>query len=146
MESTIEGQSWPWHQDYVYWKEGDYIETPRLLNVAMRLMILLCSVSLMCYSLRSHQFGDLTKHDEITAGSWAKDVSSDLTYKIDKNILSPLIAKNGHEFLICNAVMVCFLIRSLHMVRLIIFLHLSVDFYCLLIMPYRMRQLKNQNG
>ncbi len=103
MKSAMEGQSWPWHQDYVYWKEGDHIETPRLLNVAIALDDITMLSGPLCVIPGSHQFGNLTKYDGITAGSWAKDVSSDLTYKIDKNVLSPLIAENGHEFLICNA-------------------------------------------
>lgn len=103
MKGSLEGQSWPWHQDYVYWKEGDYIESPRLLNVAIALDDISMLSGPLCVIPKSHQFGDLNKYDGVTSGNWSKDVSSDLTYKIDKNILAPLIADNGHEYLVCNA-------------------------------------------
>lgn len=103
MKKAIEGQSWPWHQDYVYWKEADHIENPHLLTAAIALDDITMLSGPLCVIPGSHQFGDLTKYEGVTTGGWAKDVSSDLTYKIDKNILAPLIAENGHEFLICNA-------------------------------------------
>lgn len=103
MKSAMEGQSWPWHQDYIYWKEGDYIETPQLLNVAIALDNISMLSGPLCVIPKSHRFGDLTKYDGVTSGCWSKDVSSDLTYKIDKNVVASLISDNGYEFLICNA-------------------------------------------
>lgn len=103
MKAAMKGQSWPWHQDFVYWKEGDYIENPRLLNVAIALDDISLLSGPLCVIPGSHKFGDLTKYDGVTTGDWSKDVSADLTYKIDKHVLSPLIENNGYEFLTCKA-------------------------------------------
>lgn len=103
MKAAMEGQSWPWHQDFVYWKEGDFIEAPRLLNIAIALDDTPMLSGPLCVIPGSHQFGDLTKYNGVTSGDWSKDVSADLTYKIDKKVLEPLIKNNGYEFLVCKA-------------------------------------------
>jgi ectoine hydroxylase len=103
MKPALEGDCWPWHQDYVYWKEGDYIETPRLLNAAIALDNISMLSGPLCVIPGSHLLGDLTKYDGVKKGDWSKDVSADLTYKIDKKVLVPLVSQNGYEFLTCNA-------------------------------------------
>jgi len=103
MKAAMEGECWPWHQDYVYWKEGDHIETPRLLNAAIALDDIDMLNGPLCVIPGSHVLGDLTKYDGVIKGDWSKDVSSDLTYKIEKTSLAPLIEKHGYEFLLCKA-------------------------------------------
>lgn len=103
MKRAMEGESWPWHQDYIYWKEGDHIETPRLLNAAIALDDITLLNGPLCVINESHRFGDLTTFDKKDRNEWSRDVSSDLTYQIHKSTLIPLIEKNGYEFLTCRA-------------------------------------------
>jgi ectoine hydroxylase len=103
MKKAMEGECWPWHQDYVYWKEGDHIDTPRLMNVSIALDDITMLNGPLCVIPGSHLVGDLTNYADIKKGEWSKDVSSDLTYKINKNNISELIANNGYEFLTCKA-------------------------------------------
>jgi ectoine hydroxylase len=103
MKRAMEGECWPWHQDYVYWKEGDHIETPQLINVSIALDDISMLSGPLCVIPGSHKFGDLTKYDGIARSDWKKDVSSDLTYKINRESLLPLVERNGYEFLTCKA-------------------------------------------
>jgi ectoine hydroxylase len=103
MKSAMEGESWPWHQDYVYWREGDYIEAPRLLNIAIALNDISMLSGPLCVIPGSHQLGDLTKYSRASFCDWSKDVSADLTYKIGKKMLESLIKSKGHEFILCSA-------------------------------------------
>jgi ectoine hydroxylase len=103
MKAAMDGQSWPWHQDYVYWKEGDYIESPRLINIAVALDDIPMLSGPLCFIPGSHRFGDLTKNNDLVAGDWSKDVSANLTYQIDKKVLTPLIENHGYEFVVCKA-------------------------------------------
>lgn len=103
MKHAIEGQCWPWHQDYVYWKEADHIETPRLLTVAIAIDDISMLSGPLCVIPKSHLHGDFKSYDQRTNEGWEGHVSSNLTHKVGKDHLVGLIERYGHEFLTCRA-------------------------------------------
>lgn len=98
MKQRMNGQAWPWHQDYVYWERGDGIRSPRLLNVALLLGEVDMLQGPLCFIPRSHTLGDLSAEPEKT-GDWEQDISKDLTYQIGHRPIERLIAANGVEYM-----------------------------------------------
>lgn len=98
MKQRMNGQAWPWHQDYIYWKNGDGIENPDLLNVAMLLNDVDMLHGPLCFIPRSHTGGDLSE-DPDRSGDWRQDLSKDLTYQVGHGAVDRLIRDNGIEFI-----------------------------------------------
>jgi len=98
MKQRMNGQAWPWHQDYIYWKNGDGIENPDLLNVAMLLNDVDMLHGPLCFIPRSHSDGDLSE-DPHRSGDWRQDISKDLTYQVGHGAIERLIRDNGIEFI-----------------------------------------------
>lgn len=102
FKKAMTGDAWPWHQDFIFWKNGDGIELPKLLNVA----ILLSDVEMLhgplCFIPKSHNFGNLCEL-HINNGSWESDLSNNLSYQIKGDVLKPFIKKNGVSFITGSA-------------------------------------------
>ncbi|BBM00788.1 phytanoyl-CoA dioxygenase family protein [Microbulbifer sp. GL-2] len=98
MKQRMKGEAWPWHQDYIFWKNGDGIPRPNLINVA----ILLNDVDMLhgplCLIPGSHKFGDLSESSKNT-GDWEQDLSKDLTYQIGHADIDRLVRDNGVKYL-----------------------------------------------
>lgn len=104
MKLAMEGKSWPWHQDYIYWNINDFIDKPNLLNIAVALDDISLLHGPLCFVPGSHKFGDLTDIKKLTTKhDWRGDVSSDLTYQISQATMADLLKNNGFEFIPANA-------------------------------------------
>lgn len=98
MKQRMNGQSWPWHQDYIYWRNGDGIPAPRLLNVAMLLNDVELLHGPLCFIPNSHREGDLSERPD-ASGSWEQDLSRDLTYQIGHEAIDRLIRNHGAVYI-----------------------------------------------
>lgn len=98
MKQRMSGEAWPWHQDFIYWKNGDDIENSNLLNVAILLDDVETLHGPMCFIPKSHQFGDLTQ-PIINGGGWEQDLSKNLTYQIGHETIDRLIRDAGVEYI-----------------------------------------------
>jgi len=98
MKQRMNGQAWPWHQDFIYWKNGDGIQNPDLLNVAMLLNDVDMLHGPLCFIPKSHRFGDLSE-EPAKLGDWEQDLSRDLTYQIGHKAIERLIRDNGIEYM-----------------------------------------------
>ena len=98
MKQRMKGQAWPWHQDFIYWKNGDGIEHPHLVNVALLLNDVDMLHGPLCFIPRSHTGGDLSITPQ-RADDWKQDISKDLTYQLGHDSVERLIADNGIEFM-----------------------------------------------
>lgn len=103
MKQALEGRAWPWHQDFVYWREFDHIEAPRLLNIAIALGDITMLQGPMCFIPGSHKHGDLINYGSEVDAGWEKAVSADLTYQLDKSVVSRLLDNHGAEFMLAQA-------------------------------------------
>lgn len=95
---ALVGESWPWHQDYVFWQNSDHIPRERLLNVAIFLDNITMLHGPLCVIHNSHTQGNLTKPIESQTGTWKQDVSINLTYQVHHQDLVSLMADNEVEF------------------------------------------------
>lgn len=98
MKQRMKGEAWPWHQDFIFWKNGDGIPHPNLISVA----ILLNDVDMLhgplCLIPGSHKFGNLCEIPD-NSGDWEQDLSKDLTYQIGHAAIDRLVRENGVEYL-----------------------------------------------
>ena len=94
----FKGASWPWHQDFPYWKEGDGILMPNLINIAIFIDDASMLHGPLCMIPKSHLLGNVSKK-VIDETSWKVDVSSNLTYQIEKKHIEKLTANDNFEFI-----------------------------------------------
>lgn len=101
MKHRMNGQAWPWHEDYVYWAEKDGIETPNLINIAILLDQTDMLSGPLCFIPNSHNRSNTYEvEDESKVADWRNDLSADLNYKIDSDVIAQMIADWGTEYAI----------------------------------------------
>jgi len=94
----FKGISWPWHQDFPYWKEGDGILTSNLINIAVFIDDASMLHGPLCMIPKSHLLGNLTTEGN-NEKSWEDDVSSNLTYQIETQKIEKLTINDNVEFI-----------------------------------------------
>ena len=103
MKQAMEGKHWPWHQDFIYWREFDHIQAPRLLNIAVVLDDISMLQGPLCFIPKSHKLGELTNLKKAGEKNWERAVSADLTYQLDKDVIAELLDQFGFEFMLAKA-------------------------------------------
>lgn len=97
-KSPFKGKSWPWHQDFPFWKEGDGILTSKLINIAVFIDDISMLHGPLCMIPKSHLLGNLSK--KITnKNNWEDDVSSQLTYQVEMHNIQKLTINDNFEFI-----------------------------------------------
>lgn len=97
VKQPLTGDAWPWHQDFPYWHYRDGIPEAKFVNIAIYLDdVTECNGPLQLIP-GSHKAGILpmlkrNKYNTQKEG-WMQDVSSDLTYQIDPQVIHTLTAK-----------------------------------------------------
>ncbi len=99
MKQNMSGQSWPWHEDFVYWNEKDAIAEPKLINIALMLDDSDLLSGPLCFIPGSHKrLNSYGETDESKLLDWENDLSADLNYKIDRDAIAEMITDNGVEY------------------------------------------------
>lgn len=96
VKQAFSGEMWPWHQDYIYWRNEDNIPTANMVSV----MIFLDDIDEfngpLFFIPGSHAIGcvDTQKADDAPEG-WEGNVSASLTYQIDAALVTRLVEAGG---------------------------------------------------
>jgi ectoine hydroxylase len=96
LKQAFSGEMWPWHQDYIYWRNEDHVPTNRIISV----MIFLDEVTEfngpLFFIPGSHKAGCIEPRiaKDAPAG-WEGNVSSSLNYQVDNQLVSNLVAAGG---------------------------------------------------
>ena len=96
VKQPFSGEMWPWHQDYIYWRNEDNIPSANIASV----MIFLYDINEFNGPLflipGSHTIGcvDAPKAEDAPKG-WEGNVSASLTYQIDAPLVTRLVSKGG---------------------------------------------------
>jgi len=96
VKQAFSGEMWPWHQDYIYWRNEDNIPTANIVSV----MIFLDDIDEfngpLFFIPGSHLIGcvDTPKAPDAPAG-WEGNVSASLTYQIDAPLVTKLVERGG---------------------------------------------------
>jgi len=104
MKQKMTGQAWPWHEDFVYWREKDGITEPKLVNIAVLLDDTDMLSGPLCFIPGSHNRANTyAESDEKVISDWRNDLSADLNYKIDNESVADMIDAWGIEYALGNA-------------------------------------------
>lgn len=97
-KEAMGGDHWPWHQDFIFWKNEDGMPEPLAINVAVFLDPVTEFNGPLLLVPGSHQRGilDRASHGGDGAESdWTENVSADLKYTVDAPTLRHLV--DEHE-------------------------------------------------
>jgi len=102
LKGAFDGDVWDWHQDYVYWQKEDGMPASKVLTVAVFLDEVTEFNGPLMLIPGSHRHGILSGRvlDSHPAGyedkpGWIANLTADLKYTIDRNIISELVQANG---------------------------------------------------
>jgi len=90
------GESWPWHQDFIFWHQHDGIPTDRIINVMIHLDDVDDDNGPVEFIPQSHQGGCLYDQTVVRGDSgWEGNVSNDLTYQLNQSFIDRLVDTHG---------------------------------------------------
>ena len=102
LKGAFDGDVWDWHQDYVYWQKEDGMPASKVLTVAVFLDEVTEFNGPLMLIPGSHRHGILSGRvlDSRPAGyedkpGWIANLTADLKYTIDRNVISELVQANG---------------------------------------------------
>lgn len=101
MKQGLTGEVWPWHQDFVFWREFDHIEQPKMLSIAIALDDISMLSGPLVFIPGSHKLGELCTLT-VNENGWRNHVASDLSFQIDKQTLKRIIDIYGVEYIVAN--------------------------------------------
>ena len=96
LKHAFSGELWPWHQDYIYWRNEDSIASSAIVSVMIFLDDITEFNGPLYFIPGSHHQGCIEpKASEDTQGGWENNVSKSLTYQVSETLVSSLVEKNG---------------------------------------------------
>jgi len=96
IKKGLSGDVWPWHQDYVFWREKDGLQSPRVLTVGVLLDEATEFNGPMLFVPGSHRQGMLRAHRSAESTSdYANDLAADLSFVLKGDVMGPLVEKSG---------------------------------------------------
>lgn len=101
-KAAFGGDLWEWHQDFIYWHHEDGMPLPRVINVLVFLDEVTEFNGPLLLIPKSHLHGMISPAAEaadpmVASGpeSWARHVSADLKYTLDKELIRRLVSEHG---------------------------------------------------
>lgn len=101
---AFEDGNWPWHQDFIYWNQFDYIEHSHMLNIAIPLDDVNMLNGPLCIVLGTHKLGNVSESVSLNSRNiWQENVSSNLTFQAKKSFMEQVLSNEEYEFITCKA-------------------------------------------
>ncbi len=104
FKAPFSGDNWPWHQDFIYWKQEDGMPTARAVNIVIFLEDVNEFNGPLCLIPGSHKQGIIssltqTKPDSADpeAPEWMASFKSDMKYTTPEETVSNLVENFGIE-------------------------------------------------
>jgi len=100
MKAPFVGEVWPWHQDYIFWRNEDGMPAPDVVSIVVFLDEVTEFNGPMYLIPRSHAKGLIepiapSVAERSTEGGWIDDVSADLKYQIPHSVVRTLAEDGG---------------------------------------------------
>ena len=102
IKAPFVGDSWDWHQDYIYWLQEDGIKKPALINVAVFLDEVTEFNGPLTLIPGSHNRGVLaaTEIKGMPAGyedapEWVATLTADEKYSVRRHVIEALVKESG---------------------------------------------------
>jgi hypothetical protein len=99
-KAAMGGDIWKWHQDFIFWNKEDGLSEPRIVNMAIFLDEVTEFNGPLMLVPGSHHTGmiDIKAQpttDEAGGPQWITNLTADLKYSLDQNILRDIVCQNG---------------------------------------------------
>ncbi len=97
IKAAIHGDVWPWHQDYIFWRNEDGMPAPRAISVLIFLDEVTEFNGPVYFMPGSHREGTIesfVSEAKLKTG-WQENVSADLKYGIDDKRVEKLVTVYG---------------------------------------------------
>jgi ectoine hydroxylase len=96
LKQPFSGELWPWHQDFIYWRNEDKVPTNNIVSVMIFLDDIVEFNGPLYFIPGSQRAGciDSQKKDDSPDG-WEGDVSSSLTYQVSEQQITSLVEQGG---------------------------------------------------
>ncbi len=96
LKQAFSGEHWPWHQDYIYWRNEDKVPTSSILSV----MIFLDDITEFngpLYFIPGSQRAGCIDSDKASDSpdGWEGNVSASLTYQVTDQQITSLVQQGG---------------------------------------------------
>jgi ectoine hydroxylase len=102
LKAPFVGDQWEWHQDYIYWLQGDGIQKPDLVNAAIFLDEVTEFNGPLTFISGSHRQGVLagTESEGMPEGyedapTWVATLTADEKFQVSATIIEGLASSNG---------------------------------------------------
>lgn len=96
LKQAFSGETWPWHQDYIYWRNEDKVPTNSIVSVMIYLDDITEFNGPLFFIPRSHKAGCIEPQiPEGAAAGWEGNVSALLTYQVSDDHVTSLVAEGG---------------------------------------------------
>ena len=95
LKKPFHGELWPWHQDYIYWREKDGVPRDSIISAMLFLDDITEFNGPLFIIPKSHKLGSLEPKIGGGSSNWDKDVSADLSFQVDETLVGELVRKNG---------------------------------------------------
>ena len=92
---AFHGDTWKWHQDYVFWEQQDGIRSPRLVNLAIFLDAVTEFNGPLYLIPGSHAEPGITPRARDDGGDWTASFSADLKYVLSDDDVRTLVDRHG---------------------------------------------------
>lgn len=93
-KAAFVGDSWEWHQDFLFWQRDDGMPAPRAVNVVLYLTDMTMFNGPMFVVPGSHR-EDLSATTETIAHGWERTLTNNLRHAISETALRSCIERNG---------------------------------------------------
>ncbi len=96
LKQAFSGEMWPWHQDYIFWRNEDKVPTNKILSVMIFLDDITEFNGPLFFIPGSHQQGCIEpKIPEDAPEGWEGNVSAALTYQVSDEEVAKLVKQGG---------------------------------------------------
>jgi ectoine hydroxylase-related dioxygenase (phytanoyl-CoA dioxygenase family) len=96
VKAAFGGDVWPWHQDYIFWRKGDGIPTPNLVNISIFLDDITQFNGPLFFIPSSHHQGIIEVPPNVgEEGGWEANVSAKLKYTVPNHVIADLEKRHG---------------------------------------------------
>ena len=96
LKQAFSGEMWPWHQDYIFWRNEDKVPTNRIVSVMIFLDDITEFNGPLFFIPGSHHQGCIEPEipDDAPEG-WEGNVSASLTYQVSDALVTKLVEQGG---------------------------------------------------
>lgn len=96
LKQAFSGEMWPWHQDYIYWRNEDKVPTAAIVSVMIFLDDITEFNGPLFFIPQSHQAGCIEpKVSPDAPQGWEGNVSASLTYQVSEQQITNLVTQGG---------------------------------------------------